>query len=148
MFVYLRQRSTYNFFTFSSLVLPSPSISSPETKGIIMSLNTVSTGNTILAADVNQLVNVLQRPSGQTETGKYYMAGFATTSSQTLNCYIPSQSRTSTPVSVTIDTADLSPTGINTPTTAHLTSSGFNVGATSTGSGSNIGAGGNYTIQY
>lgn len=113
-----------------------------------MALNLVNTGNTILAADINQLVNVLQRSSGQTETGRYYIAGFATASSQTLNCYIPSQSRNSTPVSVTLDTSDLSPVGVGTPAPAHVSSAGFTIGTTSTGSGTNIGAGGNYTIQY
>ena len=47
---------------------------------VFMSLNVVVTGNTVLAADINQLVNYLQRSSGSTEVGKYYCAGWGNAS--------------------------------------------------------------------
>lgn len=113
-----------------------------------MSLYTVTTGSTILAADVNQLVNVLQRASGQTEAGKYFMAVPAYTTGAVIAQYICSLSRVSTPVSVSIDTADLSPVTCNSPTTARLTANGFQVTTNSTGTTTSGGCGGNYTIQY
>ena len=113
-----------------------------------MALYPVTTGNTVLAADLNQLIGVLQRSSGTTETGKYYNAGWSSAVNDKVVCYIPSLSRNSVPVSVTIDTVDTPPTGVNSPTTSHLTANGFAVEASATGSGVNIGVGGNYTILY
>jgi hypothetical protein len=113
-----------------------------------MALNLVVTGNTILSADINQLVNVLQRSAGQTEVGKYYLAGWGNAANDKMVCYIPSLSRGTATVSVSIDTADLSPTNVNAPITSHLTANGFAVEATTTGATTNGGCGGNYTIQY
>lgn len=114
-----------------------------------MSLNTVTTGNTVLAADINQLVNVLQRASGQTEVGKYKVAGNGYTTNAAISCYVPSLSRGATPVSVTIDTANDAPTGnLGSPSTFNLTSSGFLVAATVSAASINAYCSGNYTIQY
>lgn len=112
-----------------------------------MALNTVTTGNTILAADINQLVNVLQKPSGSTEAGKYFIAGFGTTAGQNSSYYYSSLSRNATPVSVTIDQADQGAVNCVAPATGHLTASGVQIYTASSGSG-NIAVGGNVTIQY
>ncbi len=113
-----------------------------------MTLNVVTTGNTVLAADINQLVNVLQQQSGSTEVGKYYLAGWGGTTGDKIMCCITSLSRNSTPVSVTIDTAIVSPTNVTSPITTHLTSCGFAIETTTTGATVNGGCGGNYTLQY
>jgi len=114
-----------------------------------MPLNTVTTGNTILAADINQVVNVLQRASGQTEVGKYMLEGNFYVSGAFVSVYIPSLSRGATPVSLVIDTADNAPSAnLNAPSTDHLTASGFHVFSTSTAISANQFCAGNYTIQY
>lgn len=115
-----------------------------------MSLNLVTTGNTVLAADINQLVNVLQRSAGQTETGKYYIIGQSYASGGNASQYIPSLSRGSTPVSVTIDEADEGHVagGCNAALTSHLTANGFLVDSSGTGTTLSWQVGGNYTIQY
>ena len=112
------------------------------------SLNPVSTGNTILAADINQLIYVLQRPSGQTEVGSYFLTGVGTSGITGLGGWVPSQSRNATPVSVTIDTSLQSPTNCNTPNTFHLGQNGFQLATQYTSSTSAANVGGNYTIQY
>lgn len=114
-----------------------------------MALNLVTTGNVVLAADINQLVQVLQRSAGQTETGKYVLAWAGYTNGATGSLYQDSLSRVSTPVSVTIDTADVSPGGsANSPSTGHLTAGGFQVFSSTTAASVNAFEGGNYTIQY
>lgn len=115
-----------------------------------MSLSTVTTGNTILAADVNQLVNVLQRASGQTEAGKYFLAGPAYASNAVVALYMPTLSRNATPVSVTIDTVDQAPAGgMGTVQSGQLTANGFQIfSINSTGPNTNCRAGGNWTVQY
>lgn len=116
-----------------------------------MALYTVSGGNVIQSADIDQLVNVLQQPSGGQEKGKYFMAGPVYANGAVVAEYVGSLSRGATPISVTIDEADLAHTGgMNaTPTTAQLTASGFQVfSVTTTGPNVNARAGGNYTIQY
>lgn len=114
-----------------------------------MPLYTVVTGQFINAQDVVQLVNVLQRPSGQQETGKYFLTQSASGSSQSFGEYVNSLSRGSTPGgSVSIDTSDQTPSNCASPTADHLTSNGFRVSSTSTGAANTVVCGGNYTISY
>jgi hypothetical protein len=113
-----------------------------------MPLNTVTTGNTILATDVNQLVNVLQRAAGQTEVGDYYLTSFATTSGQSMGTWVGTLSRGATPVSVGIDTSLQAVSGCNAPSTDHLNSNGFHVFTSSTGAVGAMNVGGQYTVQY
>jgi len=114
-----------------------------------MPLNTVTMGNTILAADVNQLVNVLQRAAGQTEVGHYVLAGADYAANAFVSMYMPSLSRGATPVSVSIDTADIVPSGgMGTPSTGVLTAGGFQIFNAPVAANLNPRAGGNYTIQY
>ena len=113
-----------------------------------MSLNTVTTGNTILASDVNQLVNVLQRPSGSTETGQYFLAGWTNAASQVVSVWISSLSRNATPVSVMIDTTLGKTSGLNAPGTSNLSANGFQAFCLSSAAANNQSCGGAYTIQY
>ena len=113
-----------------------------------MSLNTVSTGNTILAADVNQLVNVLQRASGQTEVGKYLLNGWGSAASDFISQYMTSLSRVSVPVSVTLDEADIAHTNCNAVSNDTLTANGFHVFTTTTAATTNARVAGNATINF
>lgn len=114
-----------------------------------MALNTVTTGNTILAADINQLVNVLQRASGQTQTGKYWLAGSGYATNANFANYLPSLSRITTPVSVTIDEADQAHSNCNAAVTGALTANGFYVDTSAAGGAQlALNVAGNYTIQY
>lgn len=102
-------------------------------------------GSTIYASDLYQLC----QPSGNQEHGKYFLSGWSNANGDLIQAYIPSESRASTPVSVTIDTADQAATNVNAPGTGHLTSSGFQVYTTSTSAQTNnLQVGGNYTINY
>lgn len=102
----------------------------------------------ISASFLNAVENVLEQPSGGTETGKYYFTFWAAASSDTAGIYCPSLSRTSVPVSVTIDHADAFPAGINAPATSNITANGFEVFSGATAGGTNYGVGGNTTINY
>ncbi len=113
-----------------------------------MSLTTVSTGNTILANDVNQLVYVLQRGSGQSESGQYYL-GFNPGGSGALgSLYLPTLSRGSIPVSVTIDTSLQAPSNCNSPGASNLSSSGFQITTTGTTGANNAHCAGQWTVNY
>lgn len=114
-----------------------------------MTLYQVTTGTFINAGDINQLVQVLQRPSGQQETGKYYLTGNASSPSQSVGAYVGSLSRGSTPGgSVSIDTSDQAPSNCASPSTSNLTSNGFRVYTTSTTAANTVTCGGNYTISF
>ena len=113
-----------------------------------MPLNTVTTGNTILAADINQIVNVLQRAAGQTETGSYCLNGWAGAAGDAISTWVGSLSRGATPVSVVIDTSISSPSNCNAPSTDRLDANGFHPFTTSTGAATSCVCAGHYTIQY
>lgn len=113
-----------------------------------MSLNTVANGNTLFANDINQLVNVLQQPSGGQEKGSYFLHGWGGASGDTLAGWFPSLSRGTTPVSVSIDTSIQVASNVNAPATANLNATGFQVFTGTTGATTNAQVGGNSTIQY
>jgi hypothetical protein len=113
-----------------------------------MSLIRPSTGNTIAASHVDQLVDVLQRSSGQTETGKYVISMAIYTSNGSCSWYYPSLSRGATPVSVSVDHADIGFSQCSSVNATNLTANGFEIYLGSTTSGSNGGCGGNVTISY
>ena len=113
-----------------------------------MGLTTVSTGATIRAVDFDQFYNVLQQPSGGQEAGHYFLADNSYASGGTISLYLPSLSRTSSPVSVSIDSSDTAPSGITSVTTNNLTSGGFQVNSASTAITTNAIVGGKYTIQF
>ena len=112
-----------------------------------MSLNQVTTGNTILAADVNQIVNTLQATAGATEIGKYFFQAGTNASGWVIGAWIQTQSRNSTPVSVTFDTSIIL-AGVTGVGTQSLTTSGFYISGGGTGVSNTSRAGGNWTVQY
>lgn len=115
-----------------------------------MALYTVSNGNTANAADLNQIINVLQQPTGGTETGKYVLGGSPYTSNAVISTNINTLSRNATPVSVSIDTSAQAPAGgMGTVSTGFLTSSGLQIYClNATGPSTNARASGNFTVQY
>jgi len=103
----------------------------------------------ISAAFLNAIENVFEQSAGGTETGKYFLQGQGYTSLANYGNYMESLSRTTVPVSVTIDQADQAPTGgANTPGAQNLTSNGFLVFFTVGSASSAAKTGGNFTIQY
>ena len=99
--------------------------------------------------DINQVVDILQRKTGQQETGKYFVAGLSTATSQTISNYIPTLSRQATPASVAFDTADQAPSAsLNAPNTGHLSAGGFQMFAISNAANGNNLWGGNFTVTY
>ncbi len=97
---------------------------------------------------LNKVEAVLSRPSGDTETGKYQLNGNSYVNGGIISEYHSSISRSATPVSVVIDTADYSPSVCNTPTVDNISSSGFHVKTTSTAINANCNVGGNTTIHF
>ncbi len=114
-----------------------------------MSLTRPPVGALIAASHVDQLVDVLQRMSGQSEAGKWFLFSGGYQNGWTVSQYMVSHSQGSTPVSVSIDTADQAPTqAANSPATQNLTSSGFVVDYSVQGLTNTSRAGGNFTINY
>lgn len=114
-----------------------------------MSLSTVSNGAVINHSDVAQIVNVLQQPSGGQEARKYILEGNCYVANGYISNYVTSLSRGSTPVSVSIDQADITKSSfMNAPQTAHLTSGGFQCYAQFTSANADGVVAGNYTIQF
>jgi hypothetical protein len=100
------------------------------------------------ASFFNAIENVFIQPGGGAETGHYFFEGNANGSGGTIGVWVVSLSRTTAPVSVTIDTADTSPVGVGSPSVQAAKHSGFFVGAAATGATNTGRAGGNYTINY
>lgn len=113
-----------------------------------MSLYTVVTGNTIAAQDINQVINVLQEPSGSSEVGQYWLAGSSYAANALISQWIQSQSRTSTPVSVSIDESIQAPSNCGTPSVSNLKSSGFQLYAFGSGVFTSANVAGVYTIKF
>jgi hypothetical protein len=113
-------------------------------------LTPVVSGNTIYASDLNNLLDILSRQSGQSETGIYFIAGPAYTNGSVVAEYYGTLSRGTTPSSVTIDTAIQAATGgmSGTPSTGQVSGNGFQVYSLSTTTGVNNRAGGNTTVAF
>jgi hypothetical protein len=101
-------------------------------------------GNTILASDLYGIA----QPSGAQEHGKYYLEAGVYATNAFFSTYYRTSSQGSTPVSVSIDTADQAVAGCNAPSTALLTSFGFQVKTSATGAGTDARVGGNYTVSF
>lgn len=101
----------------------------------------------ISAAFLNGVESVLARNSGDTETGKYIVDTCSYANTSHLGGYVPTISRTSVPVSVSIDSADAL---VNTGglSTNHLTSNGFGMDGTASGPNLSVQVGGNVTVNY
>ena len=115
-----------------------------------MALTTVVTGGQINANDINQLVNVLQRSSGQSEVGHYRLAGGAYAISAVVSHWVNTLSRGSTPVSLTIDTLDGTPSNLNAPSAplGNANAGGFLIFATASAANGNCNCAGNWTANY
>ena len=116
-----------------------------------LTLIPTNTKNTVIqAGDINQIINVLQQPSGGQEAGHYFLEAPGYTNGATVSWYIPSLSRNATPISVSVDTSDQANVGFQnaTPNTNHLTMGGFQIWNPTSGAQGNPRAGGNYTIQF
>ena len=113
-----------------------------------MALTLVNAGDTFFAGTLNALINILQEPAGAQEKGKYVIEGNIYSTSAFMSCPTTTLSRNSTPVSLSIDTADVSPTNVNSPSTGHLTQGGGQIYASCT-TVTTIGqVAGNTTWQY
>ncbi len=97
---------------------------------------------------LNKVEAVLSRPSGDTETGKYQLNGNSYVSGGIISEYHSSISRSATPTSVTIDTADYSPSVCSTPVTDNISSNGFHIKTTTTAITANANVGGNTVIHF
>ena len=113
-----------------------------------MPVNKVVATNTFIAPDLNSLIYVLQRQSGQSEIGSYYLTEGAYAANATQGYFVWSLNRVSVPVSVTIDTTLNAPSNFNAPSTDHLTANGFHVFAGATGIATGCNVGGLYYINF
>ncbi len=113
-----------------------------------MALTTATTGSAILASDLNQLVYTLQKATGMTETGSYYLGFNSYVNNALGSLYMPSLSRNSTPASVSIDTSLQSPSNCSSPGASNLNANGFQITATGTAITANAHCAGNFVITY
>lgn len=106
----------------------------------------------ILASDYNNIVNPLKPPSGATEKGKYALAGASYIANGNLNILVSMNSRQSTPVSFSVDTADQAASGLSAATPTANTGTGltgdFQVYDFTTGITTSASCAGNWTIQF
>lgn len=100
--------------------------------------------------DINQVIYTLHQPSGGQELGHYFLAGNGYVLNAVVSWYVPSLSRGSAPVSVTLDASDSANSNLNTspPSTDHLTANGFHIFDFTNGVHTDASIGGKYTIQY
>jgi Concanavalin A-like lectin/glucanases superfamily len=101
--------------------------------------------------DLNQITNTCQRPTGDQEVGHYVLAMPAYTSGASVSWYVPSLSRVSVPVSVSVDAADITNVGFSTspPSVDHFSAGGFHVfDSAVTSAQPNPIIGGNYTLAF
>jgi len=103
-------------------------------------------GSDIYASDFYGLC----QPSGGTDPGSYELAGWAAAAGDNISAYLPSRSRVSVPVSVTISGSYFDgPVGFNTPvSTAHLDSNGVQFYQTASGATSSAHMGQTFTWNY
>ncbi len=113
-----------------------------------MTLVLVNTGDTVQNTHINQFTNVLQRSSGQTEVGKYFIVIWSNAANDFGGEWIPTLSRGVTPVSASIDTSTSLDSNLNAPSTGHLDASGFQIFTSSKAASANMGFGGNWTVQF
>ena len=102
----------------------------------------------ISAAFLNAVEAVFEQNAGGTETGSYSLNAWGNASGDVFGQWLQSLSRTSVPVSVSIDTSIQAPVLCTAPTTDTLTSSGFHVKTTTTASTTSAYCAGNFTINF
>jgi hypothetical protein len=113
-----------------------------------MALSTVTIGETLSNTLINQLVNVLEQPSGGQELGHYKIQGSSYSSSAYISANLVTLSRNATPVSLGVTTVDQVPSNIASPSTGHLTAGGGQIYGQATTSAQACGVAGTYTMQY
>jgi hypothetical protein len=113
-----------------------------------MPLSTIVNGQLSDASQLDQVINTLQQQAGATESRNYFLFGSSYTNGATISISQSFLSSVTTPVSASLNTAIQTPTGIASLTTAHLSASGMQIWAISTGTGVNVGAAGAYTVQF
>jgi hypothetical protein len=111
-------------------------------------LTNVASGRTMQIIDLNQIINVLQQPSGGQELGSFYLEMAAWTDNALCSMYVFSRSRNATPISVSLTVASRTGIRVTSPATNFLTHSGFQLFANSAGAQGNATANGTYTINY
>jgi hypothetical protein len=113
-----------------------------------MALTTVSTGNTINASDVNQIINVLQRLSSQSETGAYYLGYSAYQTGALGSVWVSSLSRNATPSSSSVDQSLQSASNCGSLAVANTSSSGLQITVSATGPTNNAHVAGIFVLNY
>ena len=109
-----------------------------------MSLPAVN-GNTIYASDLYGLC----QPSGGSDPSEYELQGWSNAAGDVISAYIPSRSRASAPVSVTMGSYTDSGSNITTPvSTGHLTSNGVQIYSSSTAAATSCHVGQTFTWNY
>ena len=104
----------------------------------------------ISAAFLNAIEAMFAPKSSTTFVGKYFLQGGAWDNGSQLSTYTQLNTQNgSTPVSVSIDTADQAPAAsAGTPSAGLLSANGFQVISTCTAASNTARAGGNFTVQY
>lgn len=113
-----------------------------------MALTLVNSGDTVYGQVINQVINVLEQPSGGQELGHYKIQGSAYNASAFISCNLITLSRNATPVSLTVDTSDQAPSNMASPSTGHLTQGGAQIFGQATGINVACAAAGKTTMQY
>src|SRR5579863_10222873 len=113
---------------------------------------TVSTGQTINAADINQFANALEVPAGNTEIGSYVLAGLTTNNGDVVSTWVVTLNHANAPSTCALGTPTLGPHSLQSGsyTTNHLAANGFQLYAFADGTAPSPNAyvGGTYTATY
>lgn len=114
-----------------------------------MAITQVITGAAIKATDLAQATNVLDRPAGQQEIGKYFLAGNSYINGGAISQSMNANSKSNF-VSASIDFVDQAPGTVFSanPIVYYFGSTGFLIRGISNGAQANMNTGGNYTLQY
>jgi hypothetical protein len=115
-----------------------------------MSLYTVSSGQVINANDINQLVNVLQVPSGGSEVWQYFLAGLSYVTNDVISNWITTRNHGTAPSSVTLDHTIQTSVGFNSFQAGNIQGNGFQAygGADGTAPYYDCRVAGNYTAAF
>jgi hypothetical protein len=111
-----------------------------------MLYSNVSPGDTIAAAIINAALYQFQQPAGGQEIGHYWIGGNAYTNGAFLSCIVGTQNRYSTPVAMSIDTSDNTPS-TQAPGVTHAVAGGAQVVAQAN-AGAVLECGGIFTVQF
>jgi hypothetical protein len=113
-----------------------------------MALTLVTNGQLSDASQLDQIINVLQRQTGQQESGQYVAAGWVNAGAQVVSDYYSSLSRGVTPSSASIDSSLGRSSQLNAPGTSFLSANGVQIFCLSSASANNATCGGNVILQF